>query len=225
MDKSEFFKLAYDTVVEANEGRALRLIQKAEDQGMDLLELLKEGFGQGHQQMGDLFEKGQISLPELIFATEVTRKAVEMIENRTHSRQRTVDGKVLVATVSGDIHDIGKNIVAYTMIVSGIEVIDLGRDVPVEVIIQKAEELEVKIIATSALLTSTLKEQKKLEDMLRKMGLRSKYITLVGGAPCTGRWAKRIGADAYCEDAAEAVRIVKGFLEKNGARRSNERSG
>lgn len=212
MDKSEFLKIAHDSVVNANEEHALQIVKEALEEDIDLLELLKEGFGAGHQEVGDLFERGQISLPELLFSTEVTRKVIEMIENYTEVDLKKIEGKVLIATVSGDVHNIGKGLVAYTMITNGLEVIDLGCDVPVETIIQNAEVYGVDIIGTSALLTSTLREQKKLEDTLRKMGIRKKYFTMVGGAPCTHRWAMRIGADVYCEDAIEAAKVAKGYL-------------
>ncbi|HVI41824.1 MAG TPA: cobalamin-dependent protein, partial [Anaerovoracaceae bacterium] len=114
----------------------------------------------------------------------------------------------------GDVHEIGKGMVVSTMKSYGIDVIDIGREVPVETIIEKAEEYQVDIIATSALLTSTLKEQRKLEETLRKMGIRDKYKTMVGGAPCTLRWAKRIGADVYSEDAVEAAKKALLLLKK-----------
>jgi trimethylamine corrinoid protein len=212
VDKQNYFKVAHDTVVYANEEHAMQLVKNAAAEGMDLLELLKEGFSNGHKEVGDLFEAGQISLPELLFSTEVTRKIIEMIENYTEVNLKEVEGKVLLATVSGDVHNIGKSLVAYTMITHGIEVVDLGCDIPVEVIAEKAEEHLVDIIGTSALLTSTLREQKKLEDLLRKTGARGKYMTMVGGAPCTHRWAARIGADAYCEDAVEAAKTAKEYL-------------
>ncbi|MCL1810434.1 MAG: cobalamin-dependent protein [Clostridiales bacterium] len=212
--KPELYKIARDAVVYANEEQAFNLINEVAAQGGDLLALLKEGFGKGHQEVGDMFEKGDISLPELLFSTDVTRKAVEMIENHAEAGLKKAEGKVLLATVSGDVHNIGKGLVAYTIITHGIEVIDLGCDVPVEYIIAKAEENRVDIIGTSALLTSTLREQKKLEDELRKAGIRSKYLTMVGGATCTQRWASRIGADVYCEDAVEAAKAVIAHLSK-----------
>ena len=214
MDKPDFYIVAHDSVVSANEEIALQLVKEAINKGIDLLELLKEGFGKGHQEVGDLFERGQISLPELLFSTEVTRKVIEMIENHIDVDLKKIEGKVLIATVSGDVHNIGKGLVAYTMITNGLDVIDLGCDVPVETIIRSAEEYGVDIIGTSALLTSTLREQKKLEDALRREGIRHKYLTMVGGAPCTQRWAARIGADVYCEDAIAAAKTAKEYLRK-----------
>lgn len=123
-------------------------------------------------------------------------------------------GKVLIATVAGDIHDIGKSIVASTMRGCGIEVIDLGREVSVEEIIRQAEKHQVDIIATSALLTSTLKEQRKPEQALDDAGLKGVYKTMVGGAPCTMRWARRIGATAYSEDVIDACEKALALLKQ-----------
>lgn len=213
MIKEELFLKARETIIDADEELAMRLIEAAYAEEFDLFELLREGFIPGNQAVGDLFESGSICLPELILSTEVMKKVIEAIQTRSHSKGDTVKGKVLIATVEGDVHEIGKGLVASTMKSYGIEVIDLGREVPVETIIKQAEEHQVDIIATSALLTSTLKEQKKLEDALKSMGLRYKYKTMVGGAPCTLRWSKRIGADVYTEDAVEAVKQALKLLE------------
>ncbi len=180
----------------------------------DILELVRDGFAEGNRELGDLFESGKLSLPELIYSTEVMKKVLEIVEAIPGASMDGVKGKVLLATVDGDVHDIGKGMVASTMKSYGIDVIDIGREVPVELIIAKAEEYQVDIIGTSALLTSTLKEQKKLEEKLRELGIRDKYKTMVGGAPCTLRWASRIGADVYSEDAVEAAKRALEILKK-----------
>lgn len=214
MDKDELIKLAHNTIVDADEEGAMQVIDKALAAGIDIMEILRDGFAEGNREIGDLFESGKLSLPELIFSTEIMKKVIEVVENYTNIDQVKVKGKVLIATVDGDVHEIGKGMVVSTMKSYGIDVIDIGREVPVETIIEKAEELKVDIIATSALLTSTLKEQKKLEETLRKMGIRDKYLTMIGGAPCTLRWAKRIGADIYTEDAVEAAKKVLSIFKK-----------
>jgi len=214
MDKDELIKIAHNTIVEADEERAMQVIDEALASGMDIMVILRDGFAEGNREIGDLFESGQLSLPELIFSTEIMKKVIDIVETHTNIDQVKVKGKVLIATVDGDVHEIGKGMVVSTMKSYGIDVFDSGREVPDETIIEKAEELKVDIIATSALLTSTLKEQRKLEETLRKMGIRDKYKTMVGGAPCTLRWAKRIGADIYTEDAVEAAKKVLSILKK-----------
>ena len=214
MDKDELIKIAHNTIVDADEEKAMQVIEDALASGMDLMEILRDGFAEGNREIGDLFEAGKLSLPELIFSTEIMKKVLDVVETHTNIDQIKVKGKVLIATVDGDVHEIGKGMVVSTMKSYGIDVIDIGREVPVEVIVEKAEELKVDIIATSALLTSTLKEQRKLEETLKKLGIRDKYKTMVGGAPCTLRWAKRIGADVYTEDAVEAAKQALSILKK-----------
>ena len=214
MDKDELIKIAHNTIVDADEEKAMKVIEESLASGIDIMEILKDGFAEGNREIGDLFESGKLSLPELIFSTEIMKKVLDVVETHTNIYQVKVKGKVLIATVDGDVHEIGKGMVVSTMKSYGIDVIDIGREVPVETIIEKAQEFQVDIIATSSLLTSTLKEQRKLEETLRKMGIRDKFKTMVGGAPCTLRWAKRIGADLYTEDAVEAAKKALMILKK-----------
>ncbi|MGI6258115.1 MAG: cobalamin B12-binding domain-containing protein, partial [Anaerovoracaceae bacterium] len=213
MSRKKILAEAKDVIVRAEESRIEEVIEAAEREGIGPIELLQDGFTVGNLEVGDRFEHGLISLPELIFSTEVMRKAIDAV-TATMKYDGKPKGKVLIATVAGDIHDIGKSIVASTMRGYGIEVIDIGREVSVEEIIRQAEKHKVDIIATSALLTSTLKEQRNLEQALEDAGLKVDYKTMVGGAPCTLRWAKRIGATAYSEDAIDACRKALSLLEK-----------
>ncbi|HZK02441.1 MAG TPA: cobalamin-dependent protein [Anaerovoracaceae bacterium] len=196
------------SIMEADEDRAMELLDEAVSKEMDLSELLRFGFGAGNTEVGNHFELGRLTLPELLYSSEVmkavTEKVMYLLESGPISQ-----GKIVIATVEGDVHDIGKNIVVSTMRAAGFEVVDLGREVPIGEIVEAAEANQADIIGTSALLTTTLKEQRKLENMLRDLGVRDKYITMVGGAPCTPRWTKRIGADIYSEDAMEAVASAK----------------
>ena len=189
---------------------------------MDLLDLLINGFGAGNDELGDNFDKGIISLPELIYAAEVMKNVTDSIleileyeEKKNDSKLTFINrGTVVLATVAGDVHDIGKGIVASTLKSAGFEVIDLGCEVPVEKIVEEARRYNADIIGTSALLTSTMTEQKKLEKLLAESGLKSSFITMVGGAPCTPRWAKKIGADGYSEDAIDAVKVAIALIEE-----------
>lgn len=222
MEKQEIFDRAKKSIVEADEEKALELISIAEKQGMDLLDLLINGFGAGNDELGDNFDKGIISLPELIYAAEVMKNVTDSIleileyeEKKNDSKLPFINrGTVVLATVAGDVHDIGKGIVASTLKSAGFEVIDLGCEVPVEKIVEEARRYNADIIGTSALLTSTMTEQKKLEKLLAESGLKSSFITMVGGAPCTPRWAKKIGADGYSEDAIDAVKVAIALIEE-----------
>ena len=214
MSKMELISEARQTILDADEEKALQIIDTALSEKIDILDLVQEGFAAGNREIGDLFESGKLSLPELIFSTEVMKRVLEVVESLPGSNKEIIKGRVLIATVDGDVHDIGKGMVASTMKSYGIDVIDIGREVPVDTIIEKAKEYNVDIIGTSALLTSTLKEQKKLEERLRELGIRDKYKTMVGGAPCTLRWANRIGADVYTEDAVEAAKKALELLKQ-----------
>lgn len=164
----------------------------------------------GIKQVGDMFECGELFLPELIQAAEAVKKATEILNDAISGDAGKNKGNILIATVQGDIHDIGKAIVVSLLVANGFNVLDLGRDVPTLDIIARAEEFKADVIGTSALLTTTMVKQKELEDTLVKEGLKSKYKTIVGGAPVTVRWADKIGADAYAENAGEGVnKIIK----------------
>lgn len=197
---------AQQAIVKNDAKMALSIAQQAIDGELDLVRLLNDGFSSGIRKVGDLFGRGEIFLPELILSAEVMKEVTQVLEaailGDSAQREKT---KIIIATVEGDVHDIGKGIVVSLLKTQGFEVIDMGRDVPVDKIIEKALETNASIIGTSALLTTTLAEQQKLEDELRARGLKERFKTIVGGAPCTERWAKKIGADAYGEDASEAV--------------------
>jgi len=173
---------------------------------------MDKGFISGINQVGDLFESGRLFLPALIYSATAMEKATERLNAAIPEGQEPVSGKVIVATVEGDVHDIGKTIVVSLFKANGFEVMDLGRDVAIDKIIDEAEKFGADIIGTSTLLTTTMMAQEELEQELKKADLRSKYKTVVGGAPVTQRWADRIGADAYAQDASDGVKKVKELL-------------
>ncbi|MEG0874461.1 MAG: methyltransferase cognate corrinoid protein [Clostridiales bacterium] len=207
MTKENLVKEAITAMVKCDEAGAIDIMKRGIAEGIDPVELLADGFSAGIREVGDLFGRGQLFLPELMLSADVMKTVSEIVdaENAKSGISADKKGTMVMATVEGDVHDIGKGIVVSMIKTQGIDVIDLGRDVPISTIIAKAEEFNANIIGTSALLTTTLGEQKKLEEKLKDAGLKNKYKTMVGGAPATQRWADRIGADAYAEDAAEAV--------------------
>ncbi|MCR4708804.1 MAG: cobalamin-dependent protein [Clostridiales bacterium] len=209
-EQTDILERARLSIIEGDDEEALQIMDQASEEGMDLMDLLMEGFGKGNQEIMDRFDRGEITVAELLYASDTMKEVTDEIFKRlglndTHGPVATGKIRVLLATVSGDIHDIGKTIVAAFLRNAGFEVIDLGCEVSVEAIALAAREFNVDIIGTSALLTASLKEQKKLEKYLRDIGERDRYITMVGGAPCTERWAEKIGADGYSETANEAV--------------------
>lgn len=207
MSKEDIIRDAIESMLESDEELALNTMNQGIAEGLDPTEILSEGFSVGIREVGELFSEGTVFMPELIMAADIMQKVSTLADEALASSGQVTEtkGRMVIATVAGDVHDIGKGIVASLVKSQGIEVLDLGRDISVDDIIDKAEEFNADIIGTSALLTTTMTEQKKLEDRLRERGLRDKYKTMIGGAPATQRWADKIGADAYGEDAGEAV--------------------
>ena len=206
------FEAAIAAILKGDADQAVEIAKKGLDEGVDPLELMDQGFIPGINQVGDLFETGRLFLPALIYSATAMEKATEIINAAIPAEKEMVSGKVIVATVEGDVHDIGKTIVVSLFKANGFDVMDLGRDVGIDKIIDESEKFGANIIGTSTLLTTTMVVQKELEQALKKAGLREKYKTIVGGAPVTQRWADRIGANAYAQDAGDGVRKVKELL-------------
>lgn len=208
---------AKQLIIQQNKEEAAKLAQKVISEGGAPIELLNEGFIPGINKVGDLFGRGELFLPELIKAAD-TMKAVTDIVNEAIADgpdKPEAQAKVVIATVKGDVHDIGKAIVVSLMRANGFTVYDLGRDVETDMIIEEAEKVGADIIGTSALLTTTMPRQKEIEEALKSAGLRDRFKTVVGGAPVTPRWAARIGADAYAEDAQDGVLKVKELIAQS----------
>ncbi|MFO8192829.1 MAG: cobalamin-dependent protein [Bacillota bacterium] len=208
MDKQELINKIIESVIGGDESEAEALAKLALDQSFDPLEIINEGYVTGIKQVGDMFESGELFLPELIQSAGAVKKSTALLNDAIKGDTKKDKGKVVIATVEGDMHDIGKAIVSSLMVANGFEVLDLGRDVPIMDIITRAEEFGAQVIGTSALLTTTMVKQQELEKTLRKEGLRDKYKTIVGGAPVTVRWAEKIGADAFAENAGEGVNKI-----------------
>jgi len=191
-------------------------VEEAKKANIPLLDVLNNGFTKGMEDFGEMYSRAEVFLPELVLSAKVMGEVSAYFEEdmRKQGKEVKKKGKIVFATVAGDVHDIGKGICCTMLRTTGIEVFDLGRDVPVDAIIAKAEEVGADLIGTSTLLTTCMTEQDKLEKELKAKGLRDKYKTLVGGAPVTARWAKKIGADAYGNDANDCLKIATQLLEE-----------
>lgn len=168
-------------------------------------------------EVGELFQKGELFLPHLVIAGEAVKNVISRrLEPllKTTGAERKTAGRVVIGTVAGDIHDIGKSIVASMLFSAGFDVTDLGRDVPVDEFIKAIKEHNPDIVAMSALLSTTLPMQKEVIEAMKKNGLRDKVKVIVGGAPATAEWAEEIGADGYAEDAVGAVKVAKKLCER-----------
>jgi trimethylamine corrinoid protein len=211
MNKEDLFLEMKKAIVDGDGPGAGRLAGEAVKAGLDLLEVIEKGYVPGIHEVGELWEKGDYFLPELISSAEAMKSAMAVLDpelQRSRLQART-GGKVVIGTVEGDIHDIGKNLVASMLQAGGFEVFDLGADVKLERFIDKAESVGADFICLSALLTTTMINQKRLVALLKERKIRDKYKVLVGGAPASHRWAEEVGADGYAENAVAAVKLAK----------------
>jgi trimethylamine corrinoid protein len=210
MNKDELIQEAIDSIVNYDAAGAEDVAKRALAAGLAPAEIVNAGFVVGISQVGDAFESGEVFLPELMLAAQAMDAATRVCNEAMAGGAAEKKGSVVVGTVQGDVHDIGKAIVIAYLKAHGYEVTDLGRDVPAETFLAKAAEVGADVIGMSALLTTTMEEQKKVIAAVRAQGLPFK--TVVGGAPCTQRWADQIGADAYAEDASDGVKKIDALL-------------
>jgi corrinoid protein of di/trimethylamine methyltransferase len=207
----DLFQKMAQSVLDGDSDVAVALAKQAIETGVDPLDAITKGFVLGVNQVGESFACGQAFLPELVMAGEAMKAAVATLEPEMQRRgtARQVYGKVVLATVEGDIHEIGKTLVGTMLSASGFQVYDLGVDVPAAKIIAKVKEVDADLVGLSALLTTTMVKQKEVIDELDKQGLRKKVKVMVGGAPVTRDWVQKIEADGYSEDAIGAVGLAK----------------
>jgi trimethylamine corrinoid protein len=201
-------------LLERNKDKVIEITNKAIADGHNPMELMDEAFIPAINEVGDLFGCGQMFLPELIETAAAMKAATDIVNEALASDINGQQEKktLVVASVKGDVHDIGKCIVVSLMKANGFIVHDLGRDISTEAIIEKAVGVNADVIGTSALLTTTMMQQKVLEETLKAEGLRDRFKTIIGGAPVTQRWAARIGADAYAETAPDGVARIREML-------------
>jgi len=194
-------------IIDGDEELCASLAQKAIDEGLDPAEAIDKGFAKGMRVLGDRFESGECFLPELLTAEDAMNAAMEILQPKIEESQaqREKLGKVVIGTIQGDVHDIGKNIVKLFMSVAGFEVVDVGRDVPVRTFIKTAQKEKADIIAASALMTTTMVYMPELIKQLKELGIRDQFKVMVGGAPVIKSWAMEVGSDGYGLTAKEAV--------------------
>lgn len=198
-------------LVEKGKAKAVgSAVQEALDAGCDPTSILNDGMIKAMDSVGEKFKNGQIFVPEMLVAARAMKKGVEVLKPHLASGAAGAAGKVIIGTVAGDLHDIGKNLVSMMLESAGFEVIDLGVDVPAEKFVQTYQEnTDTKIICCSALLTTTMPALRETVDLLNKSSFRSEIKVMVGGAPITQEFSDEIGADAYTEDAASCAKKAK----------------
>ncbi len=217
MNDNDLIAPITQAVIDGESTTAIAATLAALEAGLDPLQILNEGLMCGADEVGKRFESGDFFLPELMLAGRALKAAMEVLNpslaGRNLSSSGQASGKVVIGTIQTDIHDIGKNIVASMLTAAGFSVIDLGVDVPLKTIVDKAEEIGAQIIAVSALLTTSMPYMKDLINLLENRSLRKKYLVLVGGASVTELWAHDIGADGTARNAAQAVSLVRNLLK------------
>ena len=216
MSDEEIAKMAYDAVMKFDVKGCKSASQKAIDEGADLVYVINNGFTKAIQEVGDLFEQKKLFLPHIMAAAGAMTAGVDIltpeIEKAGGSASGT-KGTVVICSIEGDIHSIGKDICAIMLKVQGFDVQNLGRDVPINDIVESCKKYKPKIVGTSALMTSTMVGQKTFEEKLRAAGIRDDLLTNVGGAPVTQQWADEIGADLYTENATDCAAKLLAAVE------------
>ena len=200
------------SVIKGDIDTAVAQTQGALDQGIDVQEIIGTGLIAAMDVVGERFSKGQLFVPQMLRAAKTMQECMKLLEPLLKEGDVVPKGKVLIGTVRGDLHDIGKNLVAMMMEGAGFIVTDLGVDVTPEPFVQKTQEVEPDILALSALLSTTMPAMPKTIDALQKAGLRSTCKVMIGGAPVTAKYAQEIGADSYAPDAGSAVIEAKKLL-------------
>jgi corrinoid protein of di/trimethylamine methyltransferase len=210
----ELFKQMAQAVIDGEAEEAAALARQALDQGVDPLEAINAGYSAGMDVVGELYSSGEYFLPDLIMGGEAMKLALAVLEPalKASGRSRQVLGIVVLGTVKGDIHEIGKSLVGSMLAANGFEVFDLGIDVESDVFVVKAREYNADIVALSALLTTTMLHQREVIEHLAEAGVRGRVKVMVGGSPVTQSWADQIGADGFAEDAANAVVVAKRLM-------------
>ncbi len=209
----EVLKQISGLLQQGDDEKVLELTGKALDQNISPKDILDKGLISGMNVVGERFKNHEIFLPEVLMAAKAFYAGMDQLKPLLIKEDIPYLGKIVIGTVQGDLHDIGKNLVGIMLRGAGFEVIDLGKDIPAEKFVETAKHEQAEIIGMSALLTTTQPAMKTVIELLREQGLNAKIRTIVGGAPVSEEFAREIGADAYAYDAASAVERVKQLME------------
>ncbi|MBN1660565.1 MAG: corrinoid protein [Anaerolineae bacterium] len=211
MSQERLYQEMAQSVIAGLPDRARALAGEALAAGIEPIDAIEEGFKPGMDTVGEAFACGEAFIPDLMMSGEALKAAIATLEPELMARrqQRQVSGKVVIGTVQGDIHEIGKTLVATMLAANGFEVHDLGVDVSPAAFLDAVRQFEPDVVGLSALLTTTLLNQEAVITTLKEAGLRDRVKVIVGGVPASPEWAQEIGANAYAENATDAVRVVK----------------
>lgn len=215
MSQDQVFKNMVDSIVDLDEEKAIDLANKAIKDKMNLVEVIEKGYATGIRKVGELWEEGEFFLPELMRGAQIMQNCLDLlIPHLKEGSKEVSQGIVVLATIEGDIHSIGKTIVGTMLRAYGYEVHDLGADVPAEKIVDVAIEKNANVIGVSALLTTTMFGQKKIINILKERNMLDRFKVILGGAPVTNSWVAECNADGFADNAIDAVKLVRSLLEK-----------
>jgi trimethylamine corrinoid protein len=212
----DYIKESYDAVMAFDIEGTKKIVKEALGSGEDPVKLMNQGLSKAIIEIGDKFGKEEIFLVELMIAADACMAGVDLVKKKILEDKVDMGkpkGVIVIGTVEGDIHNIGKDILKTLLETSGFEIHDIGVDQPASSFIEKAKEKNAKLIASSALITTTSPHQKDIEDLLKKENLKGSIKTIIGGAATSSDWAKEIGADFYASTATEGINIIKGFFK------------
>ena len=210
MSDADYFERLAKTVMDGDHEEAEIVAKAAVAEGVDALECINRGLTEGMNRVGELFESGQYFLPELIMGADAMKAALAVLEPALlDNQQREVLGRVVLGTVEGDVHDIGKTLVGTLLTADGFEVTDIGFNQPASEFVAAVKETNATLVGASALLTTTMRQQQEILRQLESAGLRDSVKVMVGGAPAAQAWADSIGADGYAVDAIGAVALAR----------------
>ena len=215
MEKEELLRQIADAVVEMEEDTVEELAQQSLTAGIDAYETIDLGLAKGMERAGQLFDEEEYFVPELLMCSDAMNVGIDVLKPHLKSENVSKKGKVVIGVVEGDTHDIGKNLVRLMMETGGFEVLDLGRDIPPAEFVSKAEEYGADIIGIATLMTTTMPGMKEVVDILANKGIRDKFKVIVGGGPISPAFAKKIGADGYARNAADAVKVAEKLLSNS----------
>jgi corrinoid protein of di/trimethylamine methyltransferase len=209
----DIFERVYTAIVRRDRDETVALAKEIVEKGIDPVQAIEKGFKRGMEKIGDLFADLEIFIPDMIAAADIMNEGIDILRPVLKLESDEMGtGKILLGTIQGDVHEIGKNIVKVLLEGAGFEVIDLGRDVNVLTFIDRYQELKPDIIGISALMTTTMVNIPRVVENLKTMGLREGVKIMVGGAPVLPEWAEEIGADGYGDSAKEAVQVAKRLM-------------
>lgn len=215
MTKEEYYKILDDYVYEYEDEKIAEVAQNYLDEGYDALDAIVNGLVPGMKRAGDAFQEEEYFVTDLLLCSDAMNNALDVLKPHLEKNELEHNHKIVIGVVEGDTHDIGKNLVKTMFQTQGFEVIDLGRDVEVNKFVDAAEEHGAEIICLSTLMTTTMRNMRRVVEILEEKGLRDKYKVMIGGGPISQSFADKIGADKYTIDAIEAVKAAKELLKIN----------